>query len=98
MNILKIISLTCLVLFLGMTISSCGSKSTKSNGEQTGKEYTSAYICPMHCEGSGSDAPGQCPVCGMDYEKNENATSNGDNHDHGDHDGHDHDDHDGHNH
>ncbi|MCC6724329.1 MAG: hypothetical protein IT258_07440 [Saprospiraceae bacterium] len=33
----------------------------------TSKEYTSAYICPMHCEGSGSDQPGKCPVCEMDY-------------------------------
>ncbi|MCB0594406.1 MAG: hypothetical protein H6557_23205 [Lewinellaceae bacterium] len=32
-----------------------------------GKEYTSAYVCPMHCEGSGSEEPGNCPVCGMDY-------------------------------
>ena len=32
-----------------------------------GKEYTSAYVCPMHCDGSGSDAAGQCPACGMDY-------------------------------
>ncbi len=32
-----------------------------------GPEYTAAYVCPMHCEGSGSDEPGECPVCGMDY-------------------------------
>lgn len=32
-----------------------------------GKEYTSAYVCPMHCEGSGAEEPGVCPVCGMDY-------------------------------
>ena len=32
-----------------------------------GKAYTSTYVCPMHCEGSGSDQPGNCPVCGMDY-------------------------------
>lgn len=32
-----------------------------------GKEYTSAYVCPMHCTGSGSDEAGKCPVCGMDY-------------------------------
>jgi len=38
-----------------------------------GKEYTSAYICPMHCEGSGSDKPGNCPACEMDYVKNEKA-------------------------
>jgi uncharacterized paraquat-inducible protein A len=43
----------------------------KEQTEQTGKEYTAAYICPMHCEGSGSDKEGTCPVCGMDYEKNE---------------------------
>lgn len=42
---------------------------------KTGKEYTSAYICPMHCEGSGSDEPGKCPVCEMDYEKNESQGS-----------------------
>lgn len=35
--------------------------------DMSGPEYTSAYICPMYCEGSGSDAPGKCPVCGMDY-------------------------------
>lgn len=42
--------------------------------DKTGKEYTSAYICPMHCEGSGSDKEGKCPVCKMDYVKNENHT------------------------
>lgn len=39
--------------------------------DKTGPEYTAAYVCPMHCEGSGSDKPGECPVCGMDYVKNE---------------------------
>lgn len=38
-----------------------------AEGEKQGKEYTSAYVCPMHCKGSGSEEPGQCPVCGMDY-------------------------------
>ncbi|MDX1407283.1 MAG: heavy metal-binding domain-containing protein [Saprospiraceae bacterium] len=32
-----------------------------------GVAFTSAYVCPMHCEGSGSDKPGTCPACGMDY-------------------------------
>jgi len=36
-----------------------------------GKEYTSKYVCPMHCEGSGSDEEGKCPVCGMTYVLNE---------------------------
>ncbi len=27
------------------------------------------YQCPMHCEGSGSNQPGKCPVCGMELKK-----------------------------
>ena len=42
-----------------------------------GKEYTSAYVCPMHCEGSGSDEEGSCPKCGMTYVKNADHTANG---------------------
>ncbi len=42
-----------------------GGSEAKAHG--TTKEYTSAYVCPMHCEGSGSDQAGKCPVCGMDY-------------------------------
>jgi uncharacterized paraquat-inducible protein A len=44
------------------------------------KEYASAYVCPMHCEGSGSDKGGECPKCGMDYVKNEDHNSNGHKH------------------
>ncbi|GAB4508536.1 MAG: hypothetical protein Tsb004_07130 [Allomuricauda sp.] len=39
--------------------------------DKQGKEYTSKYVCPMHCEGSGSDEEGKCPVCGMTYVLNE---------------------------
>ena len=42
-----------------------------------GPEYTSAYVCPMHCEGSGSDKPGKCPVCGMDYVANADHVKDG---------------------
>ena len=28
------------------------------HSEKQGKEYTAAYVCPMHCEGSGSDQEG----------------------------------------
>ena len=59
--------------------------------DKSGPEYTSAFICPMHCEGSGSAEAGKCPVCGMDYVANADLKSD-------DHDGHDHSDHDGHNH
>ena len=61
---------------IGLTLTSCGTKSNNSTqteqSEKQGKEYTSSYVCPMHCEGSGSDDAGKCPVCGMDYVKNEN--------------------------
>ena len=39
----------------------------ESSIDKSGKEYTSAYICPMHCEGSGSETAGKCPKCKMDY-------------------------------
>ncbi|MTB50025.1 heavy metal-binding domain-containing protein [Lewinella sp. W8] len=45
-----------------------------------GKEYTSAYVCPMHCEGSGSDTAGECPVCGMAYVDQEEHVKNGHSH------------------
>ena len=54
-----------------LVISSCGDNSKKI--EQKGKEYTLEYVCPMHCEGSGSDQAGTCPVCGMDYVANNTA-------------------------
>lgn len=41
--------------------------STVMQAHGNGPEYTSPYVCPMHCKGSGSDKPGKCPVCGMDY-------------------------------
>jgi hypothetical protein len=65
-------------LFSQFVFSGCKSK-PEANQERpvmekvdtSGMEYTSMYICPMHCKGSGSDKPGVCPVCGMDYELNE---------------------------
>lgn len=45
-----------------------------------GKEYTSAYVCPMHCKDSGSDAAGDCPTCGMAYVTNEGHVENGHTH------------------
>ena len=92
MKHLKFLALFVFALTFTYTLNSCGSKADqKSKTEQTGKEYTSDYICPMHCEGSGSDKPGTCPVCEMDYVANKDKKNS-------DHDGHDHDDHDGHDH
>ncbi len=86
MNYLKMIFLFVALSAISVAVSSCGSNS--NNKEQQGKEYTSAYICPMHCEGSGSDKEGKCPVCGMDYVKKEDHESDG--HQHDTHEGHDH--------
>ena len=74
---LMIMILACFVF----TISSCGENKKAKNAKteqaedesKQGKEYTSAYICPMHCDGSGSDKPGKCPVCEMDYKKNDKS-------------------------
>ncbi len=45
-----------------------------------GAAFTSAYVCHMHCEGSGSDQPGKCPVCGMDYVANADHAQDGHKH------------------
>lgn len=57
-----------------------------SNHEQAhtahgeGPAYISTYVCPMHCEGSGSAEPGECPVCGMKYVAQSDHVKDG--HDH----------------
>ncbi len=89
-----------LTLFITLLLSSCGNSegnvnsskdattdNTEASTDDRGPEYTSAYICPMHCEGSGSDKEGKCPVCKMDYVANKDHEMH---HGH-DHDGHDHD-------
>jgi hypothetical protein len=40
-----------------------------------GKEYTAKFVCPDHCAGSGSDKPGECPKCGMEYIENPDIKS-----------------------
>ena len=45
-----------------------------------GTAYTAAYVCPMHCEGSGSDSEGKCPVCNMDYVTQAEHTKDGHKH------------------
>lgn len=91
-----------LLLFFGSACSSEGGGSSTQNqdvpteaGVKSGPEYTSAYVCPMHCKGSGSDKPGKCPECGMAYVANEDLQKADD---HDDHSGHAHDEHEGHNH
>ncbi len=67
--------LVILVLGLILTVVSCKDAkkedATTKTEQVEKKEFASAYVCPMHCEGSGSDKKGECPKCGMDYVKNE---------------------------
>ncbi len=86
-------------LFLGLGMVACkhshdhshDATEASSEVDQSGPEYTSAFICPMHCKGSGSAEAGNCPVCGMAYVANEEHKADGHTHDE---DGEDHDDHD----
>lgn len=68
-NLRSFILIICLLgagSFMVGCANSGGEQATEvAHGE--GKEYNSDYVCPMHCEGSGSDEMGTCPVCGMDY-------------------------------
>lgn len=62
-----LLKLSCLLLICGL-ITACTPSS--NTADESTKEYTSTYICPMHCEGSGSDSAGICPICEMDYVQN----------------------------
>lgn len=89
MKSLKIMAFLVFFAAASATAVSCGGNHHSESSEtKQGKEYASAYICTMHCEGSGSDQPGKCPKCGMEYQKNENYKPDG--HDHSDHEGHNH--------
>lgn len=91
-----------LISFCTLVFAGCGNNAAQ--GALDGPEYTSAYICPMRCEGSGSAEMGTCPACKMDYEVNKDNpattkdTHEGHNHDNHNHKGHDHGSHEGHNH
>ena len=74
---------------LSLALAACGSDHQHDHGNAapgeakahgTGKAYTSAYVCPMHCQGSGSDQPGTCPACGMDYVAQTEHVKDGHNH------------------
>ena len=60
--------LTIMLMLAASFFISCKNNTAKN---KKGKEYTSLYICPMYCTGSGSDSEGECPVCKMDYVLNE---------------------------
>lgn len=39
-------------------------------------DYMAKYVCPMHCEGSGSNKKGMCAKCGMDLIENPDYKEN----------------------
>ena len=89
MRFLKSLTALLLVLCFTFAFTACGdSAATTETATETaseaphgeGKEFTSAYVCPMHCDGSGSDTAGECPVCGMDYVAKAEHTEDGHNH------------------
>lgn len=66
-----------LALPLAMLVSCGGEKPAETTGETTTEQAavintTHAYVCPMNCENSARNEPGQCVVCGMDLVKNPN--------------------------
>jgi hypothetical protein len=57
-----------LLIALGFSINSCSNSSPEKKSEKI--EEKILYQCPMDCEkGKTYDKPGQCSVCGMDFEK-----------------------------
>ena len=87
MNKTKKLILLAVVSTIGLLFASCDNSSCEKKTDspatkkievakdKSGKEYTSAYICPMYCKGSGSDQAGKCPACEMDYVVNKNKVS-----------------------
>jgi hypothetical protein len=73
MRVFKLMGICILFLFGAAVVTSCGADQASGASAEptTGKASTAAYICPMHCAGSGSEEPGTCPFCRMDYLRNE---------------------------
>lgn len=74
MKYLKILTYSFAFFAMSLSVVSCGSSATENVA------YTAAYVCPMHCEGSGSEEMGTCPACGMDYVMNEDHQTDGHTH------------------
>ncbi len=74
------------IFVLGLMLTTVSCKDAKKEDVTTEteqaekKEYASAFVCPMHCEDSGSAKEGECPKCGMTYVKNEDHNTNGHTH------------------
>ncbi|QJX45399.1 hypothetical protein HMJ29_06950 [Hymenobacter taeanensis] len=60
------------VMVLATVLASCQQKPAEhvEAASTATPAKAAAYICPMGCEGSASDKPGNCPVCDMKLEPN----------------------------
>ena len=54
------------LLVLSCNQPSKGTESENQKQKNSTPVAEAKYICPMKCEGSGSENPGKCGVCGMD--------------------------------
>tara|TARA_R110002051_G_scaffold299923_1_gene367193 strand:+ start:710 stop:961 length:252 start_codon:yes stop_codon:yes gene_type:complete len=75
--------LAAIIIVATVSMVSCKDNKAETKTETTEKqvkEYTSAYVCPMHCKDSGSDKEGKCDTCGMALVKNEDHKANGHKH------------------
>ena len=92
----------CLIFSAFALYYACSSDNSGQNEADNKLTAEMAYACPMRCEGSGSNEPGKCPVCGMDLVKvgaeQEHSHGDGEDHSHGEGEGHDHEDEEGHDH
>ena len=77
MKKMKIFFVSLSLITASFAFSACGGNAA---ADTEGKEYTAAYVCPMHCTGSGSDKMGTCPVCKMDYVERKEHEKNGHQH------------------
>jgi hypothetical protein len=42
----------------------------RANTIKEDEDFMAKYICPNHCDGSGSSKPGECKKCGMELIEN----------------------------
>jgi len=63
----KVILFSALVCISSFLISCGGNKTENKEQTESPAQQATLYQCPMKCEGDKTyDAPGKCPVCGMD--------------------------------
>lgn len=60
---MKLLHIATAVIFTILLMSSC-EKNCNCPYESNSQEFTAAYQCKNHCQGSGSETKAKCPCCG----------------------------------